>query len=110
MKPDVVLLSGFGFKLGCLESLLRSVFDLYTKLDQSVLKETKCFFHEKGKNPVELSRQPVVSHLADNEILKLFFELVLQLPDPFNWLNHGFNRLNECCANSFLKTCFNCLK
>jgi len=24
MKPEVVLLSGFGFRLGCLESLLRS--------------------------------------------------------------------------------------
>jgi len=25
MKPEVVLLSGFGFRLGCLESVLRSV-------------------------------------------------------------------------------------
>jgi len=43
MKPETVLLSGFGFRLGCLESLLRSVLNSYTKLDQSVLKETKCF-------------------------------------------------------------------
>jgi len=76
MKPEVVLLYGFGFRLGCLESLLRSVFHSYTKLDQSVLKETKCF-PCKGKQPVELSRQSVVCHLAGNEVLKLFFELVL---------------------------------
>ena len=33
MKPEVVLLSGFGFRLSCLESLLRSVLEAYTKLD-----------------------------------------------------------------------------
>jgi len=33
MKPEAVLLSGFGFKLGCLESLLRAVLEAYTKLD-----------------------------------------------------------------------------
>ena len=43
MKHEVVLLSGFGFRLSCLESLLKSVLDSFTKVDQSVLKETKCF-------------------------------------------------------------------
>jgi len=35
MKPEVVLLSGFGFgfSLSCLEYLLRSVLEAYTKLD-----------------------------------------------------------------------------
>jgi len=33
MKLEVVLLSGFGFNLSCLESLLRSVLEAYTKLD-----------------------------------------------------------------------------
>ena len=70
MKPEAVLLSGFGFRLGCLKSLLRSVLDSYTKLDQSVLKRNKVFFHAKGK-------QLVVCHLASNEVLKLFFELVM---------------------------------
>jgi len=50
MKPEVVMLSGFGFRLGCLESLLRSVLDSYRKLDQSVLKETKCFFMQRENN------------------------------------------------------------
>ena len=50
MKPKVVLLSGFGFRLGCLESLLRSVLDSYTNLDQSVSKETKCFSMQRENN------------------------------------------------------------
>ena len=35
MKPEAVLLFGFGFgfSLSCLESLLRSVLEVYTKLD-----------------------------------------------------------------------------
>ena len=50
MKPEAVLLSGFGFRLGCLESLLRLVLDSYIKLDQSVLKETKCFSMQRENN------------------------------------------------------------
>jgi len=33
MKPEAVLLSGFGFRLSYFESLLRSVLEAYTKLD-----------------------------------------------------------------------------
>ena len=50
MKPEVLLFSGFEFRLRCLESLLRSVLDSYTKLDQSVLKETKCFSMQRENN------------------------------------------------------------
>jgi len=50
MNPEAALLSGFGFRLGCLESLLRSVLDSYTKLDQSVLKQTKCFSMQRKNN------------------------------------------------------------
>jgi len=33
MKPEAVLLYGYGFRLSCLESLLRSILEAYTKLD-----------------------------------------------------------------------------
>jgi len=53
MKPEVVLLSGFGFRLGSLESLLRLVLKAYAKLDQSCFKKLSVF-QAKGKQPVDL--------------------------------------------------------
>jgi len=50
MKLEVVLLFGFGFRLSYLESLLRSILDSYTKLDQSILKERKCFSMARENN------------------------------------------------------------
>jgi len=38
MKPKVVLLFGFGFRLGCLESLLRSVLKAMQSLIKTVLR------------------------------------------------------------------------
>jgi len=48
MKLEAVLLSGFGFRLGCLESLLRSVLEAYPKLDQNCFKKLSVF-PSKGK-------------------------------------------------------------
>ena len=76
MKPEAVLLSGFGFRLGCLQFVLRSVLNPIQSLINQ-FKKYKVFFHAKGKQLVELSRQSFVCHLAGNEALKLFFELVL---------------------------------
>jgi len=47
MMPEAVLLSGFGFRLGCLESLLRLVLEAHTKLDQNCFKLS--VFPSKGK-------------------------------------------------------------
>ena len=38
MKLEAVLLSGFGFRLGCLESLLRSVFKPMQSLIKTILR------------------------------------------------------------------------
>ena len=38
MKPEVVLLFGFGFRLDCLESLLKSVFNPAQSLIKTVLR------------------------------------------------------------------------
>jgi len=43
-----VLLSRFGFRLSCLESLLRSVLKVYAKLDQNCFKKLSVF-SSKGK-------------------------------------------------------------
>jgi len=62
---------------------------------------------QREKQPIKVLRQSVVCHLADKGVLKLFFESVVKLLEPFNRLNRSFNRLNVSFHNSILKTCFN---
>ena len=50
IKPKVVLLFGFGFRLGCLECLLRSILKPTQSLIKTVLKETKCFSKQRENN------------------------------------------------------------
>jgi len=75
MDPKAVCVLGLSFVMG-FKIFVRSVLILKQSLFQSVL-EIKVFSMQREKQPIKVSRQSVVCHLAGKRVLKLFFESVV---------------------------------
>jgi len=76
MEPEVVLCFRFGISYG-VYNLCKISIDSNRKPVLICFKELSVFSMQREKQPIKVSRQSVVCHLAGKGVLKLFFESVV---------------------------------